>query len=40
MSPLRSAEADGVADVERLYLAAEPERYPQLAAVLPTAHAW
>ncbi|MCX4803036.1 TetR/AcrR family transcriptional regulator [Streptomyces sp. NPDC058682] len=33
---LRPPQADGVADAERLYLAAEPERYPQLAAVLPT----
>ncbi|MFD7916548.1 TetR/AcrR family transcriptional regulator [Streptomyces sp. NPDC059752] len=33
---LRPPRAGGVADAERLYLAAEPERYPQLAAVLPT----
>ncbi|WP_109780578.1 TetR/AcrR family transcriptional regulator [Streptomyces sp. CG 926] len=30
------AEGGGAADPERLRLAAEPERYPQLAAVLPT----
>ncbi|MFF4425114.1 TetR/AcrR family transcriptional regulator [Streptomyces sp. NPDC001549] len=33
---LRPPEGGGVADPERLRLAAEPGRYPQLAAVLPT----
>ncbi|MFJ7590226.1 TetR/AcrR family transcriptional regulator [Streptomyces sp. NPDC097617] len=33
---LQSSEGDGAADPERLRLAADPERYPQLAAVLPT----
>ncbi|WKD35889.1 TetR/AcrR family transcriptional regulator [Streptomyces xanthophaeus] len=33
---LRLPEGDGAADSERLRRAAEPERYPQLAAVLPT----
>ncbi|MET9600093.1 TetR/AcrR family transcriptional regulator C-terminal domain-containing protein [Streptomyces sp. NPDC006459] len=33
---LRPVGGDGAADPERLRLAADPERYPQLAAVLPT----
>ncbi|MFG2994460.1 TetR/AcrR family transcriptional regulator [Streptomyces sp. NPDC048257] len=33
---LPSPEGSGAADPQRLRLAAEPERYPQLAAVLPT----
>ncbi|WP_030767804.1 MULTISPECIES: TetR/AcrR family transcriptional regulator [unclassified Streptomyces] len=32
----QSSEGGGAADPERLRLAAEPDRYPQLAAVLPT----
>ncbi|MFI8343915.1 TetR/AcrR family transcriptional regulator C-terminal domain-containing protein [Streptomyces sp. NPDC085639] len=33
---LRPVGSEGAADPERLRLAADPERYPQLAAVLPT----